>query len=636
MTPPAGPSAAAAANDAPPAKPKVVGLSMEALEKAKKVLQLQAKLKEKLKTMPQKLPPASSTAAGGAGGDMVSKAAAVAASFGQPAPAAGSGSGSGRLGGSRWAPQQPAPGAGAIAPGMAAATAAAAGTPSGFRPAPLRLDALGREVDEKGNVVARPVQVVTSLKVNQPMTAAERKAKDAAAAAAAAASAPAELSLSFNDHPELDPGFDPRMASKKAERRRKSTFDFVQEGSFQKQAEMMRLKAKFGDAAMRRLPLGPIGPQDRTVNPNLLPLGGAPPGGGGGGGDPNLVPIGTRRAALPDAEQEAAVAAPSTPLEPPPPAVEWWDKNLLATGSYEADVQDDKVAIKPNKLTIYVEHPIPIEPPSEAPPPPPQPLKLTKKELKKLRTQRRQAREKEKQDLIRQGLLEPPKPKVKIANLYRVLGEQAVADPTAMEKEVRKQMAERQAAHEDRNLSRMLTPAEKREKKLKKMFEEENGVKDSENVVTAYKITRLENKQSRFKIDINAKENHMTGVMLVSAPFSLVVVEGGRKASKRYMKLMLRRIDWADQGEEEEEGGGDDGEGGEDMDEQGGGARKEPGSCDMVWQGMMQSKAFKRFTAEIQPEPSLAKAFLDSHQLGHLWDVAAAFNRDEAPPVSLD
>ena len=95
-----------------------------------------------------------------------------------------------------------------------------------------------------------------------------------------------------------------------------------------------------------------------------------------------------------------------------------------------------------------MEHPVAIEPPAEALAPPPQPLKLTQKELKKLRTQRRQAREKEKQDLIRQGLLEPPKPKVKIANLYRVLGEQAVADPTAMEREARKQMAERQVGAE--------------------------------------------------------------------------------------------------------------------------------------------------------------------------------------------
>ena len=54
-------------------------------------------------------------------------------------------------------------------------------------------------------------------------------------------------------------------------------------------------------------------------------------------------------------------------------------------------------------------------------------------------------REKEKQELIRQGLLDPPKPKVKLSNLMRVLGTEAVLDPSAMEKQVRDQMAERQA-----------------------------------------------------------------------------------------------------------------------------------------------------------------------------------------------
>jgi hypothetical protein len=38
----------------------------------------------------------------------------------------------------------------------------------------------------------------------------------------------------------------------------------------------------------------------------------------------------------------------------------------------------------------------------------------------------------------------------------------AAADPTAIEAEVRKQMAERAAAHEDRNLARMLTPSERK------------------------------------------------------------------------------------------------------------------------------------------------------------------------------
>ena len=73
---------------------------------------------------------------------------------------------------------------------------------------------------------------------------------------------------------------------------------------------------------------------------------------------------------------------------------------------------------------------------------------------------------------MRQGLLEPPKPKVKISNLMRVLGAESAADPTAIEKEVRKQMAERQAAHDDRNVARMLTPAERRDKKLKRLFDE--------------------------------------------------------------------------------------------------------------------------------------------------------------------
>ena len=48
----------------------------------------------------------------------------------------------------------------------------------------------------------------------------------------------------------------------------------------------------------------------------------------------------------------------------------------------------------------------------------------------------------------------------------RVLGAEATADPTAVEREVRLQMEERAAAHEDRNLARKLTPAERRDKKV--------------------------------------------------------------------------------------------------------------------------------------------------------------------------
>lgn len=100
----------------------------------------------------------------------------------------------------------------------------------------------------------------------------------------------------------------------------------------------------------------------------------------------------------------------------------------------------------------------------------PQPMRLTKVEQKKLRTQRRNQREKERQEMVKQGLLEPPAPKVKITNLMRVLGEQAVMDPTQIEAEVRRQMKLRQEAHEDRNLATKLTTEERREKKLRKLF----------------------------------------------------------------------------------------------------------------------------------------------------------------------
>lgn len=46
-------------------------------------------------------------------------------------------------------------------------------------------------------------------------------------------------------------------------------------------------------------------------------------------------------------------------------------------------------------------------------------------------------KEKEKQELIRQGLLEPPKPKLKLSTFYRSMGVEAAADPTAIEQQVR-------------------------------------------------------------------------------------------------------------------------------------------------------------------------------------------------------
>lgn len=53
--------------------------------------------------------------------------------------------------------------------------------------------------------------------------------------------------------------------------------------------------------------------------------------------------------------------------------------------------------INEEKITIYVEHPVPLDPPVAEAPAPPMPLMLTAKEKKKIRKQRREEREKERQ-----------------------------------------------------------------------------------------------------------------------------------------------------------------------------------------------------------------------------------------------
>ena len=51
------------------------------------------------------------------------------------------------------------------------------------------------------------------------------------------------------------------------------------------------------------------------------------------------------------------------------PEVEWWDAPLLAHGSYEH--VGGRPYLNEARITIFVEHPVPLEPPVEAPPPMP-------------------------------------------------------------------------------------------------------------------------------------------------------------------------------------------------------------------------------------------------------------------------
>lgn len=95
--------------------------------------------------------------------------------------------------------------------------------------------------------------------------------------------------------------------------------------------------------------------------------------------DANLVPLGTR----------AAPKQAETPILEPIPDVEWWDRLILGNPkSYEEEENSGGSYLIETKITQYIEHPVPLEPPAEDAPPPPMPLALTQKERKKLKTQR--------------------------------------------------------------------------------------------------------------------------------------------------------------------------------------------------------------------------------------------------------
>lgn len=229
------------------------------------------------------------------------------------------------------------------------------------------------------------------------------------------------------------------------------------------------------------------------------------------------------------------------------------------------------------------------------------PVFLTKKERKKLRRQNRREAWKEEQEKIRLGLVPPPEPKLRISNLMRVLGTEAVQDPTKIEAHVREQMAKRQKAHEDANNARKLTVEQKREKKIRKVKEDTScGV-----YVSVYRIRELHDFQSKkFKVETNAKQLMMTGVVVLFRDCCVVVVEGGPKQQKKYRRLLLQRIKWD-----------------EDMVKNADGIEI-PNSCVLVWEGMSQRRHFGEVKFKVFPMEKMAREFFQKHQVEHYWDLA--------------
>lgn len=321
-----------------------------------------------------------------------------------------------------------------------------------------------------------------------------------------------------------------------------------------------------------------------------------------------------------------------------PPEIEWWDEGLVAGSDYSTiDTPGGLKLDTPDSIiTLYIQHPVALEPPQEKNMPPPKPMFLTAKEQAKTRRQRRMADLKEQQAKIRLGLEPAPPPKVKKSNLMRVLGEEAVKDPTAVEARVNREIAERAQKHLEANAARKLTKDEAHEKLAEKQD------KDAAKGIHAsvYKIDSLANGRHRFKIAKNAEQQALTGICIQHPRFSIVIVEGGEHSITAYKKLMLQRIDWTENNAapitaptlplhggtntHHQQHGKDaplaewlrpENEQGELKDL--GGNR-----CTLVWEGEQRGRAFRKWGSRVCETDAAAKDALARAKMENFWTLA--------------
>ncbi|XP_014901147.1 U4/U6 small nuclear ribonucleoprotein Prp3 isoform X2 [Poecilia latipinna] len=419
------------------------------------------------------------------------------------------------------------------------------------KPTPLILDDKGRTVDATGKEIELTHRMPT-LKANIRAVKREQFRQ--------------QLKEKPGDDIESTSYFDQRVLITPAQRTRRG-FKFHEPGRFEKIAQRVRTKAQ-----LERLQ--------------------------------NEIAQAAKKTGI-QASTKLALIAPKKEIgEGDVPNIEWWDSYILSTfmplNSESKFEEFDLFGV-----TNLVEHPAQISPPVDTDKPVTLGVYLTKREQKKLRRQTRREAQKEVQEKVRLGLMPPPEPKVRISNLMRVLGTEAVQDPTKVEAHVRAQMAKRQKAHEEANAARKLTAEQRKEKKVKKLKEDlTNGVH-----VTVYRIRNLQNPAKKFKVEANANQLYLTGTVVLHKDVNIVVVEGGPKAQKKFKRLMMHRIKWEEHNSKRDDPDGDD-------------DTRRNNKCWLIWEGTAKERSFGEMKFKQCPTENMAREHFRKHGTEHYWDLA--------------
>lgn len=421
------------------------------------------------------------------------------------------------------------------------------------KPTPLILDELGRTVDASGKEVELTHRMPT-LKANIRAVKREQFRQ--------------QLKEKPSDDLESTSYFDPRMIVPPPQRARRG-FKFHEQGRFEKIAQRIRTKTQLERLQME-------------------------------------IAQAAKKTGIQASTKLALIAPKKEVGEGEVPFIEWWDSYILPSN---VELSSEMVldGVEFHGVTNLVEHPAQMAPPVDSDKPVTLGVYLTKKEQKKLRRQTRREGQKEVQEKVRLGLMPPPEPKVRISNLMRVLGTEAVQDPTKVEAHVRAQMAKRQKAHEEANAARKLTAEQRKEKKVKKLKEDlSQGVH-----IAVYRIRNLHNPAKKFKVEANANQLYLTGTVVLHKDVNIVVVEGGPKSQKKFKRLMLNRIKWEEHNSKRDDPDGSDEEG-----------SKKTNKCTLVWEGTAKERSFGDVKFKQCPTENMAREHFKKHATEHYWDMA--------------
>ncbi|NXJ86713.1 PRPF3 protein, partial [Trogon melanurus] len=380
------------------------------------------------------------------------------------------------------------------------------------KPTPLILDEQGRTVDATGKEIELTHRMPT-LKANIRAVKREQFKQ--------------QLKEKPSEDMESNTYFDPRVSITPAQRQ-KRTFKFHEKGKFEKIAQRLRTKAQLEKLQAE-------------------------------------ISQAARKTGIHTSTKLALITPKKELKEGEIPEIEWWDSYIIPNGldlkGGTSSKRDEYFGI-----TNLVEHPAQLSPPGTAP------VWVGMKYSgacwacsSRLPPNRSPG--------PRAGVRrEPPVSfAVRISNLMRVLGTEAVQDPTKVEAHVRAQMAKRQKAHEEANAARKLTAEQRKAKKVKKLKEDvSQGVH-----IAVYRVRNLSNPAKKFKIEANAGQLYLTGVVVLHKDVNVVVVEGGPKAQKKFKRLMLHRIKWDEQTSNTK---------GEDDDESDEESVKKSNKCSLVWE----------------------------------------------------